>query len=480
VIAKTAASGGPGLLPEVLRHTSALAQDQALLKEDLVGSLAHLAMLSRQRIVPRSDAAKIREALLHLAAEATAGDLALPPEEDVHMAVEAELTRRLGEVAGRLHTARSRNDQIALDLRLHLREHTRLALLELGSMLRAMASRADEERDTILPAYTHRQRAQAISGAYLFCSYGAMFQRDVAAFRFALSQIDASPLGVGALAGTSLPVDREIVRSLLGFSRVTLNGLDTVGDRDFALDFSYAAARCHVHCSRIAQDVIDFASTEFGFLKLEGAIACGSSLMPQKRNPDLFELVRARTAAAVGNVVSLFTILRGLPSGYNRDLQEDRSSVLSAGPLLLAVLDALRLGLRHVRFDRERCLAAVTSDYMQAADVAEALVQCGIPFRTAYLAVGRLVADCQAKHLPLAQATAEMARAAHPNLSGEVLSALSPTDAVARKKSAGGTGPEMVEIQIAALHASAGEAEQMAASLPSLDALLTSMREVEL
>ncbi len=480
MIAKTAASGGPGLLPEVLAFTSSLAQDRALLQEDLVGSIAHLAMLSRQGIVPRADAVKIRETLLRLADEAATGALVLPAEEDVHMAVESELTRRLGEVAGRLHTARSRNDQIALDLRLHLRERTRLALLELATILSAMAERAHAERETFLPAYTHRQRAQAISGAYLFCSYGAMFERDVAAFRYALSQIDASPLGAGAIAGTGLPVDREIVRGLLRFSRITRNGLDTVGDRDFVMDFTYAAARCQVHCSRIAQDVIDFTSTEYGFLKLDGAIACGSSLMPQKRNPDLFELVRGKTAAAVGNVVSLFTLLRGLPSGYNRDLQEDRSAALSAGPSLLAVLQILRLGLDNVRFDRERCLAAVSSGYMQATDVAEVLVRRGIPFRSAYLAVGKLVADCQAKGLPLAQATEEMCRAAHPELSGEALSALSATQAVARKESAGGTGPHSVEHQISALRAAAEEARRAASAVPSLDALLAQMREVEL
>jgi argininosuccinate lyase len=464
----------------VLGFTSSLALDRALLKEDLVGSLAHLTMLSRQRIVSRADAAAIREALLGLAAEAATGALVLPAEEDVHMAVEAELARRLGEVAGRLHTARSRNDQVALDLRLHLREQTRLALGELATLLRFLADRARAERATLLPAYTHRQRAQAVSGAYLFCSYGAMFERDVAAFRFAASQVDASPLGAGAIAGTGLPIDREIAKTLLGFSRVTLNGLDTAGDRDFVLDFVYAAARCQVHCSRVAQDVVDFTSSEFGFLKLDGEIACGSSLMPQKRNPDLFELVRGKTGAAIGNLAALFALLRGLPSGYNRDLQEDRPVALASGPAILAVLQALRLGLGHVRFDVARCLGAVTSDYMQAADLAEALVQRGVPFRTAYLAVGKLVAECQAKGLPLGQATEEMARAAHPDLSGAALDALSPTKAVERKESAGGTGPLSVEAQIAAVRAAGEQAEQSAAAIPTLDSLLGRLREAEL
>jgi argininosuccinate lyase len=478
VIAKTAASGGPELLPEVLGFTSSVVQDRLLVKEDLLGSLAHLTMLARQGIVPRADATRIREALLQFVDEHARGELALPNEEDVHMAVESELTRRLGDVAGRLHSARSRNDQIALDLRLHLREQARRVLLELATMLRAIADRARAERETLLPSYTHRQRAQAISGAYLFCGYGAMFERDVAAFRFAASQIDASPLGAGAIAGTGLPIDRTVAQGLLGFSRLTLNALDTVGDRDFGLDFAYAGARCQLHCSRIAQDVIDFSSSEYGYMKLDGSIACGSSLMPQKRNPDLFELVRGKAAAAAGNVATLFTLLRGLPSGYNRDLQEDRTALLSAGPLVLGVLEALRLGLGHVRFDRERCLAAVSSDYMQAADVAEALVQRGVPFRTAYLATGKLVADCQARGIPLGKATEEMARDASPALTGEALQALSATGAVSRKESVGGTGPRSVERQIEAVDSCAEQAEQAAAALPSLDSLLARLREV--
>jgi argininosuccinate lyase len=478
VIAKTAASGGPELLPQVLAFTSSLVQDQALLKEDLIGSSAHVTMLARQGIVPRAEAVAIRDALLQLVEEQAAGSLRLPIEEDVHMAVESELTRRLGDVAGRLHAARSRNDQVALDLRLHLREQVRLILLELSVTLKALVDRARAERETVLPSYTHRQRAQAVTGAYLFCGYGAMVERDVATFRFVASQIDASPLGAGAIAGTSLPIDRELVRTLLGFSRLTLNALDTVGDRDFGLDFSYAAARCQLHCSRIAQDIIDFSSSEFGYMKLDGRIACGSSLMPHKKNPDLFELIRGKAASSTGHVAELFTLLRGLPSGYSRDLQEDRGALISAGPAVLGVLAALRLGLDHVRFDRARCLAAVESDYMQAADVAERLVVLGVPFRTAYLAAGKLVADCQERGLPLAKATEDMARIAHPSLAGDALEALSATASVGRKESPGGTGPRSVERQIASLTEAAEVASNAAAALPSLDDLLGRIREV--
>ena len=211
-----------------------------------------------------------------------------------------------------------------------------------------------------------------------------MFARDVEAIRFALGQVDASPLGVGAIAGTSLPTDRRIPQELLGFARLTANGLDTVGDRDFGLDFVYAASRLLLHASRLATDVVDFASSEFGFLVLDDAIACGSSLMPQKKNPDVFELVRGRSGQGIGALVQLFTILKGLPGGYNRDLQEDRAPLLGTAANVLAVLGALRVAIPRIRFDAARCRAALDRDHTQATDVAEALVRAGVPFRSAY------------------------------------------------------------------------------------------------
>ncbi len=468
MIARTEATGHGALLPEVLRFTSSLQADLGLLEEDLLGSLAHATMLGRQGILGRDAAQTLRGGLLTLWREARAGTLVLADEEDVHMAVEAELTRRLGAVVGRLHTGRSRNDQVALDLRLHVREQLRLVLGSLGTLLSDLAARAEQERTALLPAYTHRQRAQAVSFAYFLCSYGAMFLRDIGAFEFALKQVDVLPLGVGAIAGTGLAIDRELSRALLGFSSVSLNGMDTVGDRDFALDFCFAAARCHTHCSRIAADVIDLASTEFGFLKLDDAIACGSSLMPQKKNPDLFELVRGKASGAIGRITQLFVLLRGLPVGYQRDLQEDRGPLLEAGPAVVAVLEALRLGLSRVALDRARALAAVEGDYLQAVDLAEALVRTGLPFREAYQAVGRLVASCKAVGLPLGDATPDLARAAHPALGGAVLEALAPAAAVARKESAGGTGPAAVASQIAALRAGAAAAAKLADQIPSL------------
>ncbi|GAC1343218.1 MAG: argininosuccinate lyase [Myxococcales bacterium] len=480
VLAKTDAAGERGLLPEVLAFSSSLSLDRQLLREDLVGSLAHLTMLSRCGIVPREAAARIRAGLLDLWRAQEAGRLALPEEEDVHMAVEAELTRVLGETAGLLHTARSRNDQVALDLRLHVRGAAAAALAALAALIESLVERARQEPDTLLPSYTHRQRAQPISLAYLLCGYAAMFARDAEALVFVLDQADALPLGVGAIGGTSLPIDREITRGLLRFSRLTENGLDTVGDRDFALDFAYAAARSLLHVSRVSTDLIDFSTAEFGFVKLDGAIACGSSMMPQKRNPDVFELLRGKSGRAVGNLTGLFVTLKGLPGGYNRDLQEDRQPILETGPLLLSALGMLRTGLSRVKFDPERTLAALQADYTQATDVAEALAQKGVPFRTAYGLTGQLVRRCQDRGLPLAQATLSLAREIDPRFDEQVLRATDPRASVERKRNAGGTGPSSVAAQLDALARKAAQAREKAGAVPRLEDLLRSLEEAPL
>jgi len=311
------------------------------------------------------------------------------------------------------------------------------------------------------------------------CGYGMMFGRDVDLLAYVLESLDRSPLGVGAIAGIGLPTDRDLVRQWLGFSRLTENGLDTVGDRDFALDLSYAAARCQVHASRVAADMIDFASSEFGFVKLSDRIACGSSLMPQKKNPDLFELIRGKAGRSVGNLMQLFTILRGLPTGYQRDLQEDRASVLGAGPGMIAVLEALRTGLAEVVFDGARGRAIIEAEQMQAVDVAEGLVKAGLPFRRAYQAVGKAVAGLRAEGKGLAQVT----KTHFPELSDAAvqaaLAARDPIAAIERKESAGGTGPHSVEVQIASLKAKAAESRKRAEAIPGLEALMKGLKGVQ-
>jgi argininosuccinate lyase len=305
-----------------------------------------------------------------------------------------------------------------------------------------------------------------------------MFGRDADLLGFVLEGLDRSPLGVGAIAGSGLPTDRDLVRQWLGFSRLTESGIDTVGDRDFALDLCYAAARCQIHASRVAADMIDFASSEFGLVKLSDRIACGSSLMPQKKNPDLFELVRGKSGRAVGNLMQLFTVLRGLPTGYQRDLQEDRSSVLSAGPGMIAVLEALRTGLAEVVFDGARGRAVIEAEQMQAVDVAEGLVKAGLPFRKAYQAVGKAVAELRAAGKGLAEATAAHLPDLPEAAVQAALAARDPIAAIACKESPGGTGPRAVEAQIESVRAQAAACRKRAEAIPSLDALVERLRGV--
>jgi argininosuccinate lyase len=470
IVGAGAASGGAQLLPEVLAFSSSLPLDRQLLKEDVVGSLAHLIMLARTGIVPREVAARIRGELLRVF------DKPLPEEEDVHMAVETLLTRALGEEAGMLHTARSRNDQVALDLRLHVREQCAVALQEMSQLLQELADRAERERETLLPGYTHRQRAQPVSAAYYLCAWGAMFQRDLRR----LHPPSDLPLGVGALAGTSLPIDRQVVRKLLHFGSITANGLDTVGDRDFALDFAYGATRVLLHASRVATDVIDFATSEFGYVTLDDEIAMGSSMMPQKRNPDLFELIRGKSGRAVGNLTSLLVTVKGLPGGYNRDLQEDRQPLLETGPLLVSVLRMLRLGLGRVKFSGERGRAALEDGATAATDIAEALAQTGVPFRTAYKLTGALVRKSMESGVSLSKVPPQLAQQVDPRFTPAVLGAADAVASVAGKKNEGGTGPESIDAQIRFLRERAHQAQSLAAHIPRLDRLLRELEEATL
>ena len=468
-IARTGATGAGGMLPELLAWSSSFELDRALIREDLLGSAAHVTMLARVGLVAVEDARALREALLAMHAEAEAGTLALPGgEEDVHMAVEAELGRRLGPVAGRLHTARSRNDQVATDLRLHVRAQAAHIALDTAALVRALAERAAKETDTLLPAYTHRQRAQPISAAFLLLSWAEGLLRAGETVRFTLEQVDELALGSGACSGTSLPIDRELVRELLGFSRVSRNALDTVGDRGFALDYTFSAARVLLALGKLAADVVDFATSEFSLVTLDGSIAAGSSMMPQKKNPDVFELVRGKTARAVGNVTALLTLVKGLPSGYNRDQQEDRQPILETAPLVRGALRATSVALPHVHFRKDQGARALAEGFTQATDLAEALVRRGAPFREAYKSVGELVRLAVERKIGLAEVPEEDALRLHPMLDRAALFALAAANAVAAKESAGGTGPRSVAAEIAEIAKGADALERAARRVPSL------------
>lgn len=471
-IARTGATGTEGMLPELLRWSSSFELDRWLVREDLLGSAAHVTMLARTKLVGEEDARALRDALLALYEEDARGELVLPDgEEDIHMAVEAELAKRLGAVSGRLHTARSRNDQVALDLRLHVREEARLTLIELAALTHGLVKRASREVDTLMPAYTHRQRAQPISAAFLLASWASSIVRAGETIAFALSRVDEMPLGSGACSGTSLPIDRELVRGLLGFSRVTRNALETVGDRGFVLDWTWAAARVLLALGKIAADLVDFATSEFALVRLDGSIAAGSSMMPQKKNPDIFELLRGKSARGVGNVVAMLTLVKGLPSGYNRDQQEDRQTLLETAPLVRGAIEAMSLSLPHVHFDAERGERAVGDGSTQATDLAEALVRRGVAFREAYKAVGELVRIAREENVPLRSISEERAKRVHAALDKGALAALDPRAAVAAKESAGGTGPKSVAAQLVSIERDAAALLTTASTVPSLESI---------
>ena len=472
-LARSDATGQGVLDPAVLRFTTSLPVDQALFAADIAGSLAHVRMLEEAQLIPVADAGKIRRGLLTLFEEATAGKLRWPDEEDIHMAIEAELGRRIGDSAKRLHTARSRNDQVALDARLYLREQSLEILERIARLLEALTAKAEgPEGAFLMPAYTHRQRAQPVSVAFLLSAYGQMLARDAAQFAQVLNALDESPLGSGAVSGTSLPIRRERTAELLGFTRLTQNALDAVGDRDFAVDFVFAAAKCLLHLSRISQDVIDFASQEFGFIELDDRISFGSSMMPHKRNPDLFELTRGKAARGIGALVALLTMLKGLPVGYMRDLQEDKASYFEAAALACECLEAMVAGILGIRFREERLAAALQGGATQATDLAERLVSRGVPFREAYRAVGKLVQAARASGKALQDVGASEVAAADGLISAEDLTVLPPQRAQQAKEIPGATGPQATRDQLEALREAIAGARARIQASPRLAVLV--------
>lgn len=450
-IARTAATGAGGMLPDLLAWSSSMDDDWGLVREDLLGSAAHVTMLGETGLVSREDARVLRGELLDMHARAEQGTLDLPMgEEDVHMAIESFLTTKLGEVGKRLHTARSRNDQVSTALRLHVRRARGEILGAAAELVTAFVERGRAERDLVLPAYTHRQRAQPVSGGFLFSAWANGIAR--ASERLLEVDVSRSPLGSGACSGSSLPIDRALTARLLGFDAgPTENALDTVGDRDFTLDYTFASTRVLLALSRFATDMIDYSTSEFGFVKLGDPISAGSSMMPQKKNPDVFELVRSKASFGVGNLVQMMVLVRGLHVGYSRDLQDDRKAALGTGKVVMGAISAVRSALPFVAFDAEKCLAAVSDGSTQATDLAEALVRAGMPFRDAYKAAGALVRRSVTEGRPLVSYTPEEARAVDQAFTAETLAVLDPRHAVAAKESAGGTGPRAVEVQLASL-----------------------------
>jgi argininosuccinate lyase len=451
--------------PTVERFTASIHFDRALARYDVRLSKAHTRMLARQGLVSAKDAEALLSGLDAVAEEIESGELVLDPSlEDIHMNVEASLRERVGPAAGRLHTGRSRNDQVATDLALYLRDASRAAERGLHELRRVLTARASEHLDTILPGYTHLQRAQPVRLAHHWLAYVEMLGRDAARLRDAGGRIARSPLGAGALAGSTLPLDPEQTAQELGFDGPSPNSMDAVASRDGALEFLAASAIAMVHLSRLAEDLVLWSTSEFGFIELADAYATGSSLMPQKKNPDVPELVRGKTGRVVGNLVSLLTVMKGLPLTYNRDLQEDKEPVFDSAATLRGSLEVMAGAVATLRVDRKRMAQAAGDPMLLATDLAEALVRADVPFREAHEAVGRVVHHCLDKGVDLRSLSREDLHAFHPAFQASAAELASLERALEERGLPGGTSRARVEEAVAAAE------QQIAQSLEALDA----------
>jgi len=377
---------------KVAEYTSSLPFDWRLYPYDIAGSIAHARMLARQGIISAEDAEAIVKGLKEIKAEIDKGTFKFKTElEDIHMAIEARLMEKVGEAGGKLHTARSRNDQVALDMRLYAKEAIARTMAQIKGFQKALLAVAEANKTVAIPGYTHLQPAQPVLFAHHLLAYFEMFQRDVERFSDCLKRTDVMPLGSGALAGVSYNIDRESVAEELGFKQVSRNSMDAVSDRDFILEYEAAASICMMHLSRLAEELIIWTSAEFGFIELDEAYATGSSIMPQKKNPDVAELARGRTGRVYGNLMALLTVMKGLPLAYNRDMQEDKEGFFETVTTLLATLEVFTGMVATLKVNADNARRALERSYVLATDIADYLVKKGEAFRTAHGIVGKLV-----------------------------------------------------------------------------------------
>ncbi|HNR98643.1 MAG TPA: argininosuccinate lyase [Planctomycetota bacterium] len=435
--------------------------DRRLWPQDVRTNRAYLKALMRAGLVTAAEGAAIERALDAVARDLAAGAVAFKGElEDIHMQIESELAARAGECAGKIHTGRSRNDQVATDLRLFAKEQAGRVIAELIALARALVARAAETRDVIMPAYTHLQRAQPVLLAHWFLAYAEMCLRDIARFAFARQQADALPLGLGACTGAPFAIDREFLARELGFARLCRNSLDGVSDRDFIVDYLAAAAGLFTHLSRLAEDLILWSSAEFAFVELAEPLSTGSSMMPQKRNPDSLELARGKAGRVFGNLMAMLTVLKGLPLAYNRDLQEDKAPLFDSTDAALGVLPVVRKVVATLAVRKERCAAALDGGWIEATAVADYLTRKGVPFRDAHKTVGAIVRDLAAAGRTFADLAPEEWRAYAPQLDAGVARAIAMEAIIAARDGIGGTAPSAV----------AREIERLGAELAALEA----------
>jgi argininosuccinate lyase len=435
-----------------------LSFDARLYREDIEGSIAHAAMLGAQGIIPPEDADAIVAELGQILADLEAGSVELTPEnEDIHMNIEQILTERLGDAGRRLHTARSRNDQVALDIRLYLKKQTGQLHGLILALLNTLTKRAEEHCETVMPGYTHLQRAQPVTLGHYLLAYAEMFTRDVTRLEDCYRRMDVCPLGSGALAATTYPIDREQAAYQLGFSSISRNSLDAVSDRDFCIELCAALATMMMHLSRLSEEIILWCSWEFGFAELDDAYSTGSSIMPQKKNPDVAELTRGKTGRVYGDLVTLLTVMKSLPLAYNKDMQEDKEPVFDAVDTAKQCLAVFTPMLETITFKPDKMRAAAAAGFINATDCADYLVRKGLPFREAYGIVGRLVRLCIRNQKDLETLSLEEYHSVSPVFSEDVYEALTLRACVDARDVPGGPATKRVREHIAYLRVFAAE-----------------------
>jgi len=428
---------------------SSIRFDCRMFRQDIAGSKAHAAMLARQGIISSDEYEKIKSGLEGILADLQTGILEFDPQaEDIHMFVEAELTRRIGEAGKKLHTARSRNDQVALDLRMYLRDEAGEIINLIKKLMGAILSQAEANTEAIMPGYTHLQRAQPIVFAHHILAYASMLRRDIDRICDAAERMNLSPLGSCALAGTTYDIDREMTAELLGFSGITINSIDGVSDRDFCLEILSALSILMMHLSRLAEELILWSSWEFKFIELDDGYTTGSSIMPQKKNPDMAELIRGKTGRVYGNLIALLTTMKGLPLAYNKDMQEDKEAVFDSIDTVKACLGIMAPMVATMKVNRKRMHATAQEGFINATDLADYLTKRGMPFRAAYRMVGEIVAYAMKHKKVLETLTLEEYKSFSDLFEADLYSEIELSNCVVRRISAGGTGSDSVAAQI--------------------------------
>ncbi len=428
---------------------SSISFDKKMYKQDVCGSMAHASMLAYKGIISNEDSKLIIDTLAEILADIESGKLEIASDaEDIHMFIESVLTDRIGDVGKKLHTARSRNDQVALDLRLYMRDQTALVIDKIKYLIEVITEKAEENQDAIMPGYTHLQRAQPITFAHHLLAYAMMFIRDIGRLEDAVKRMNYSPLGSCAMSGTTYPTDRDMVAKALNFDGVTMNSIDGVSDRDYCIELLSAFSTIMMHLSRFSEEIILWQSWEFKFIELDDAFSTGSSIMPQKKNPDMAELVRGKTGRVYGDLMGMLTMLKGIPLAYNKDMQEDKECIFDGVETVIKCLDVFAPMIKTLKPLKENMYKACTQGFINATDLADYLTKKGMPFRSAYKIVGTIVGDCVKKGITLDNYPLEEYKKYADIFDDDLYQEISMETCIKKRISKGSTGYESVKEQL--------------------------------